>query len=272
MVGPDMDKILDVLGSTDHGSRGGSDIPLIRFDCPDDGEIKFAVESLRRQNPQPFATISHVWSDGWGNEKINKLRTCQLRFIRRQLRRANGGKDIPFWMDTLIVPVREFQDGEEMDWDWREKKTKAIAQIFELFAKSSFTVILDNGLCSMSPGEQEKPADAAMKILASGWMRRLWTLHEAFLSKKRYVTFLESADEHDNLTNLEALLEQLNTPAAQKSPLVSWVRELLLQNIMDQEAKILADPEKRFAQRQAAMLVAGTWRAATWRVSAASVT
>lgn len=269
MVGPEMDEILEVLGSTDHSSRGDSDIPLIRFDCRDDEPIRFAVESLCRQNPQSFATISHVWSDGWGNEKINKLRTCQLRFIRRQLRRANGGKDIPFWMDTLIVPVRELQEGEEMDWDWREKKTKAIAQIFELFAKSSFTVILDNGLCSMPPGLQEKPADAAMKILASGWMRRLWTLHEAFLSKKRYVTFLETADEHNNLINLETLLEHLNTPAAQKSPLVSWVRGLLLQNIMDQEAKILADPEKRFAQRQAAMLVAGTWRAATWRVSAA---
>ena len=268
MVGPDMDEILEVLGSMDYSSGGGSDIPLIRFDCPDNGPIQFAVESLRRHNPQPFATISHVWSDGWGNEKINKLRTCQLRFIQRQLRRASGGKDIPFWMDTLIVPAREFKDGEEMDEDWGKKKTKAITQIHELFAKSSFTVILDNGLCSMSAGEQEKPADTAMKILASGWMRRLWTLHEAFLSKKRYVTFLETADKRNNLTNLETLLEQLNTPAAQKSPLVSWVRRLLLQNIMDQEAKILTDPEKRFARRQVAMLVAGAWRAARWRVSA----
>lgn len=275
MVGPEMDGpdgILLVLASTDT-SRGKSDIPLIRFesnqsgDSTDSDPISFAVETLKLQNAQPFATISHVWSDGWGNEKVNKLRTCQLRYIRRQLRRANGGKDIPFWMDTLIVPVKKLKEGEEMDSTWRELKTKAIAQIFELFAKSTYTIILDNGLCSMSPGPQDKPADAAMKILASGWMRRLWTLHEAFLSKKRYIAFLDSSLDHDNLTNMETLLDQLNMPTAQQSPLVHWVRGLLLQNIMDQESKIFADPEKRFAQRQAAMLVAGAWRASRWRVS-----
>jgi hypothetical protein len=169
-------------------------------------------------------------------------------------------------MDTLVVPVH---DGE-MDPHTRKLKTKAIGQIFEVFSRSSFTVILDNGLMEMPPGDEDKPAETAMKILTSMWMSRLWTLQEAFLSKKRYVTFREESYSHNNLVNLEELKMRLESSRAQKSPVVNGVRKLLLQTILEKESQIVNDVSQNgweLSQRQAAMLVAGTWRAARWRVS-----
>jgi hypothetical protein len=275
MRGPPMDDVLAVLKTETHS--GDTNFPLLRFTSdPDDMSkpVTFEVEAwnnLKGQN-QRFATISHVWSDGWGNENENKLRTCQLQYIRRQLRRANGGEDIPFWMDTLIVPVQDRKKYGEIKGELRELKTKAIQQIFELFAKSSFTVILDNGLMAMPPGDPDNPAEAAMKILTSMWMRRLWTLHEAFLSKKRYVTFREetwTTQQHNNLKLLEGLKEDLESTEAQKSPIVSEIYKLLLQTIMAEEAQTKDDITQRrnISHKRLAMLVAGTWRAARWRVS-----
>ncbi len=261
-IGPDMNEVYRILGEARESSaaRGLRDIPFIRFNGANDADVTLAVEQLELYSSRPYATISHVWADGWGNERANALRTCQLRFIKRQLRQANGGRDILFWMDTLIVPVQE----ATMRPSWRELRTKAIRQIFEVFAKSKYTIVIDNGLRSMDPAEEEKPADRAMKILASGWMRRLWTLQETFLSKSHYVSFQEPFRGHQNLIKLEHVFENLEANASE-SLLVTPIRELLLQNTMSYESSFFNNLGAghyfaNLTKMQAAMLIAGTWR------------
>jgi len=274
-TGPDINKVLEILDSKPNDAessfRAGSDIPLLIFEGEDGGPIKLKV--IRQSLHEKFATISHVWSDGWGNEGENQLQDCQLRFIRRHLKKLseNPDKDVPFWMDTLVCPV-----GKESERVDRLKK-KAISQIFRVFQESEFTVIIDNGLWRMHPGEPDKPVQAAMKILASGWMRRLWTLQEAFISKKLFVIFQETGPRHDNWQNLDSLVEEI-APSKDvlTAPLMKVVRDQLLNNTMGQERlgrkffrqkDGLNDPGRGIRKEKAATLVVNAWKAARWRVS-----
>jgi len=264
--GPKMQEVLKVLErSTDGRTNGKYWIPLLKFSQDDLNSVEFEVSAFVDQK---FAAISHVWADGWGNDKSNTLPTCHLRFIRRQLRRVNEGRDVLFWMDTLVVPVKD-----ETDQDKTVKK-RAIGQIFDVFQNASFTVVLDNGLCDTTQGHKTMSAQTAMKILASGWMRRLWTLQEAFLSKSLFIPFRELGEMHDNITNLDDLVENLRAPkdALTSSSLAGTLCDQLLQNIMGHERDnrdfylYKKGNRPKMPIETAATLVANAWRAARWRV------
>lgn len=134
--GPPEADVLDVL------KRDGNYIPLLVFDGDDPKRRTFKVISFDPESYDVvrFVTISHVWSDGWGNEKANRLNGCQVDFIRRQIERATRSFETPFWMDTLVVPVAKNQ---------KESRKKAIRQIQHVFALSNDTIILDNSLTGM---------------------------------------------------------------------------------------------------------------------------
>lgn len=261
MVGPDMDAVRRVLEGDD--SLHVSDIPVLRFSNEDEGDpVELTVEALpKNKKNRSFATISHVWSDGWGNETENKLHTCQLKFIRRQLRRLNDGKDIDFWMDTLLVPVKENMTEEE-----KSTKKKAIGQIFQVFNQSKYTVVLDNGLHTMN-ASRDKPTQTAMTILASSWMRRLWTLQEAFLSRQLHFAFGERRMDWHNLISYDSLDEDLGGLIEKelKAPLTSTVKDMLTQNIMSQDD--LGDSQTSVSPEKASFWIASVWSAARWRVS-----
>lgn len=78
---------------------------------------------------QKSTAISHVWSDGMGNDESNKVTKCQLERIGRELealqeerRRTMGiyerfysgetfksyrhSQRVHFWLDTLCIPAR----------------------------------------------------------------------------------------------------------------------------------------------------------------------
>ncbi|KAK7994829.1 hypothetical protein PG990_013602 [Apiospora arundinis] len=62
----------------------------------------------------------------------------------------------------------------------------AITQIVYTFRKSVCSIVINGGLCNMDTSG--KHVQVAMRILTSGWMRRLWTLQEV-LSKSLKVVF-----------------------------------------------------------------------------------
>lgn len=276
MVGPDMEEVRRILTANedDTSLQYVSDIPVLKFTHANDGKgVNLEVTALPKREKTPFATISHVWSDGWGNEKANSLHTCQLEFIRRQLQRLNKGNDVLFWMDTLLVPVKEGPMSEPE----KAIKKKAIRQILDVFKHSTYTIVLDNGLCAGYP-PSKTPTQTAMKILASGWMRRLWTLQEAFLSQKLHFAFMETDHEVNHTANL-INLDDLNEELAQvqsghklyttKSRSAGTVRAMLDRNIMGQERQMnihsLGDGDQ-MQPKKAAFLVASAWFAARWRV------
>jgi hypothetical protein len=193
-------------------------IPLLRFkhapkpkntaSSEDDLNLEIFTWTENFENPTKYATISHVWSDGFGNEEENELHRCQLRFIRRLLDNLGDdgaqGWNTPFWMDTLVIPVGQGKEEEDL-------RKRAIKQIFQVFKESSYTIVLDAGLSQMNPGSTDRPAVAAMRILGSSWMRRLWTLQEAFLSRKIYFAFEENYRATSYLKEFSGLSKKLGS-------------------------------------------------------------
>lgn len=86
-IGPDIASITRRL----EGNR----IPLLMFATDSEEDVRLVDTSWTLETPK-FATISYVWSDGFGNERENKLHICQLQLIRRQLARL-GEWNTPFW-------------------------------------------------------------------------------------------------------------------------------------------------------------------------------
>ncbi|KAH8666514.1 hypothetical protein BX600DRAFT_274639 [Xylariales sp. PMI_506] len=256
-TGPDQKKILQVLAT--------DDIPLLRF-CDDDGDkILFEVIPFNRNSGAQldYVTISHVWSDGWGNEDVNELNYCQLRFLQRQIEEVSGSPQTAFWMDTLVVPVGKTQE-------IRDAKKKAIKQIFDVFDASAHTIVVDNGLFAVNPGK--KVAEPAMKVLSSVWMRRLWTLQEAYLSRSIHFTFKEGERGSRALMSFDQIEGKLqgssNEPVA---GITGLVRDHLSSIIMGEQRRDRNHNRNRqrtlFSKEEAAIVVANAWRAARWRVS-----
>ncbi|KAI0096342.1 hypothetical protein GGR51DRAFT_568438 [Nemania sp. FL0031] len=258
MQGPDMVIVNQLLKT--------GKIPLLQFakDPRDSNVIDISV--IARTDVTEYATISHVWSDGFGNETENKLYPCQLQFISRQLNNLKSW-NYPFWMDTLAVPV---------DKDLSIIRKIAIGHIFTIFRRSSFTIVLDGGLITLNSGMEDKPGHAAMKILASSWMRRLWTLQEAFLSNQIHFSF---AEDHrpDHLREFTDISDKLKSSSGADvtTALLNMVNEHLRYHIIDSERGARRDhlvkrEEGGLGEKQAAVLIANVWRAAKWRTTSNS--
>jgi hypothetical protein len=265
MLGVPMNKVLQLINA--------GKIPLIKLrDSGPDEELVLEVTDASRE--PDYATISHVWSDGYGNRKSNNLYRCQIEYFRRLLREAQGhraryrrgyqkGKVEPlaFWMDTLLIPV-----GSEDSH--KAARKKAIHQIYTVFSRAKYTIVVDNGLSAMSWDDQDYTT-TAMRILASGWMRRLWTLQEAYLSRKLLFAFKNWDDDYDknkdpplvDLDEIEALYHE-GSPSL-LSDLPSIARSYY-NNLLGPDRNVRNNKD---IPTNGMSLIASVWRAAQWRVS-----
>lgn len=270
MSGPDITVI--------RGCLNKGRIPLLQFQYPPvfngiEGPLDLTVITIPENERKQFkyATISHVWSDGFGNENKNELHHCQLLYIRRNLDKIDPGNgwNTPFWMDTLIIPVGRVAEDKAL-------RKCAIRQIIPVFRESAYTIVLDAGLSQMYPGNPDKPAVAAMRILGSSWMRRLWTLQEAFLSRKMYFPF-EDNGTLSNLKDFDDLCKKLGSDndIQGTTVLLHMVNHHLRHLTMTHDHEILKRhpltgmeaSESKMPQGRTALLVASYWKAARWRVS-----
>ena len=244
MIGPEMDKVIQAIEE--------NKIPLLRFSNAQ-GDLQIDVEPADPHKIHEYSTISHVWSDGYGNMKVNKLWKCQLMFFRSLFREAQPDptdvdEETDFWIDTLAIPVEP---------EYKNQRTKAIRQIYEIYTRAKYTIVIDNGLREMTP--EHGYEKIAMKILASGWMRRLWTLQEAYLSE--HVLFAFEDDKLIELDHLEKRFRQAHQNLASNIPEAA---RNYFHNLLGQERK-----ERIHSLRptSSVRLVASVWRAAHWRVS-----
>lgn len=244
--GPEPQELVEII------SRG--EIPLFLLKEPANGgshsTIEVTVTSDR--NHKAYATVSHVWSDGYGNPTRNKLRKCQLRFLKEALDRAReqmgDESELPFWMDTLAIPVGP---------DYRNERTLSIGRIHDIFVRSRYTVVVDGKLSDTMAGRNYHRI--AMSILASGWMRRLWTLQEAYLSRRIFFHFKERTVELDKLESMYPdEYEQLNSniPTIARS----YFHSLLG---IQRKARI-----HDMTPREGLKLIASVWKATQWRTTA----
>ncbi|KAM5360415.1 hypothetical protein ACJA88_014841 [Fusarium oxysporum] len=146
----------------------------------------------------PYVCISHVWSDGLGNEKVNALPRCQLQRLREMcnriqvgghadrpssveghsnLRTGSAGDQMLIWIDTLCVPVNS-------------NRRLALEAIGRTFKEAEVVLVIDLELTSVSLSTRWQ--ELCLRVGLSGWSRRLWTFQEAALAKDRlYFQFKE---------------------------------------------------------------------------------
>ena len=172
------------------GSRGrdialileNGGIPLIGLDSwASDQSLTMSLEVVRHEHGQSYTAISHVWSDGLGNVKGNRLPVCQIKRLHgllQQIQRLNanqlGDQPYPkvfFWMDTLCIPLEA------------EHRKLAIRRMAETYEKATQVLIIDSELRRVTFNDTPH-FESFARIAASGWMRRVWTLQEGVLASK----------------------------------------------------------------------------------------
>lgn len=256
---------------------------------------KLEIKSWNEAKRPAFATISHVWSDGLGNQTCNGVHPCQLKFINLLLRQAlkdprQAAADSPghwFWLDTLGIPVEDKTDRDEEQGlhgdsrptrngrtggygmpaqsEFKALKKKAISQIHTVFKKAAQAIVIDKGLCAEDAGKDL--AAVTMKVLTSNWMRRLWTLQEAYLSRKLFISFKYNPHSVSGMRNFDDLMADLTDDNREEVKLLlsiaQLVRRRVFHNIMGKDRlRRLNEIEPR-----GSLLIANAWRAVRWRVS-----
>jgi hypothetical protein len=226
--------------------------PLLCYRSEQDNTMSLDV--VPYEPHEKYATISHVWADGYGNPSRNELWKCQLDFFGTLFDELPGKpadqRHVLFWIDTLAIPVGKSQREKDL-------RRRAIRKIHEIYTKARYTIVIDNGLTQMAPSITYE--GTAMKILASGWMRRLWTLQEAYLSKRLLFAF-----KNQQLKNLDELEEMYPKASDNLTSNIPTAARNYFHNMLgpDRSARI-----NKLSSASGYGLLASVWRAAQWRVS-----
>jgi hypothetical protein len=115
--------------------------------------------------PLNYIAISHVWSDGRGNDKRNALPSCQLRFLHSI---CELNPNLAIWMDTLCIPVRGKHE---------ELRQQALKTMNETYLQATKVIVVSDDLLCMD-FQSTFHHDAWLRVQTSTWMRRFWTLQE----------------------------------------------------------------------------------------------
>jgi len=307
-LGPEMEDVYRILKGANLATEA-YEFPLFRIISDNDRHsrvIGITVETWSREPGREFrrpeyATISHVWSQGMGNGNANKLQECQLKFIRKLLEMANienkdhespnfvstivkkalGEQDEgnrykispPFWMDTLAVPVSEKGSMAKANINpekFTELKQRAIRQIYHVYNSATRVIVIDKELCKTRP--HGLASIAIVKILTSAWMRRLWTLQEAFLSRRLSFAFgkegggviLEDMDEHISKLGTAPAGDGAE-PIAFYLSMAELIKQNLYHNLMGDDREIRNRKDHPIEAR-GSMVIASAWRSSRWRV------
>jgi len=275
-VKPNMNQVLRTLVA--------GDVPLLVIKRSESSQsYDLEVKSLPKSSAAEhfkFGAISHVWADGWGNEDDNWIRTCQIGLIFQVLAKAaakanvprpDKTRSIPFWMDTLLIPViNQFTNYNKIlkkepgidTHNARTLRTRAIGQIGTVFSRCEFTVVLDNRLCCTKVGSLIHYQ--SMAILASNWMKRLWTLQEAVLSKRIFIVVKFGDREDDGILDLDEIMDGLSKLPVNGSGCKAFAditRKHLADSIMNSGRPTTEQGRDGFT------MAVDSWKAARWRVS-----
>ncbi|KIW68152.1 hypothetical protein PV04_04118 [Phialophora macrospora] len=188
-LGPPLSDLIEIIES------GG--IPLLTI-VRDEKSGNLSLQVVPYKSGRRYISFSHVWSDGLGNPRENKLPLCQIRRFKAlldelfdtasSLSHLNRGHfmdmfrryrnvSMPFWLDSLCIPVR----GE-----YSAVRTLAVSRIQDVFRNAYQVMVLDAELQNICI---EDTYEGFMRISLSRWMRRLWTLLEGALGNRVHVKF-----------------------------------------------------------------------------------
>ena len=168
---------------------------------------ELTVELVASRPNTCYLALSHVWADGLGNAKANALPRCQLlrfsrmiRSLRVKLSPENAQTELLFWCDTLCCPIAPV-----------EAKNQVLAHMKNIYERATCVLVLDASI-QRYMSEAMGPEETCARILASGWMRRLWTLQEGALPADKGRLWFQFGDQAVNLRPLwQQMIRLFNT-------------------------------------------------------------
>lgn len=189
-------KHIEVLGSDMAEAFNDDGYPLIKF-------TDNRLEVVRYNPGIKYVAISHVWSDGRGNENYNALPTCQLETICQYVAALEVDQEALFWIDTLCVPIQE------------PLRNTAIMRMAPVYTLASHVLVLSEEL--LVEDLPYTPDQALFWIFCSKWMGRLWTMQEAALANDLVFQF---TNKSIRLASLADAIETLNAQVSDQSRLI----------------------------------------------------
>jgi hypothetical protein len=168
------------------GSLQKSIIPVCRYHFMDDPP---SLQMLESTQVSKYVAISHVWSDKLGNREANALPRCLLRYIQEKVDALydNFPSHVAFWIDTISCPVEPDSATDQ-----------AIALMRETYAHAEKVLVLDQYLENVKYRGMTE-FEQCLRIVCTGWTRRLWTLQEGILAKTIFFQFDDGAINGDDL-------------------------------------------------------------------------
>jgi hypothetical protein len=100
---------------------------------------------------------------------------------------------IPFWMDTLCIPVAKDKAPE-----FKRAKERAIEHMEGIYKSATKVLVLDRTLLRVS-SHGMSPEEIGLRIMCSGWARRLWTLQEGLFQAQVHYQFADTAHAYQQL-------------------------------------------------------------------------
>ncbi|MCJ1279354.1 hypothetical protein MMC21_007178 [Puttea exsequens] len=133
-----------------------------------------------------YVAISHVWADGMGSTSEQGLPECQVKFLSEAGTAAyhsiRDGEDdekdnrtqvaIPFWIDALSVPEEP------------ALRKEAIVLMSDTYAAAAAVLVVDASMQRLSV--TDSIIEQLLVLYVSAWVRRMWTLPEALLSRQLF--------------------------------------------------------------------------------------
>ncbi|RDW78988.1 uncharacterized protein DSM5745_05840 [Aspergillus mulundensis] len=185
-----------------------------------------------------YVAISHVWSDGLGNnDKSNALWACQLSRLQslvNELWRSSGSnpsayqaphddnaihyeiEQVPFWLDTLCVPVgteNRHPGGDRT----RDLRKAAIAQMAAIYQRASRVLVLDASISALP--RSTDIVDKYLQVHLSNWHHRLWTMQEGQLARRLFFQFRDGAESFEDMKRAELRVWEGRAPRNLCAPL-----------------------------------------------------
>lgn len=165
-------------------------IPLAEMLQNTDGDL--GIKLSKGNANTEFVAISHVWADGFGNNSANALPSCTVRFIQQMINhlpRSDQESSLPFWMDTLCLPVGP-----------KDLRKRALQRLNEPYKKAKFVLVVDSYLRELDL-QGMSSSEIIARVVVSGWHQRLWTFAEGRIAQK--VVFLFKNGIVDLLATLQ---------------------------------------------------------------------
>ncbi|EXJ66263.1 uncharacterized protein A1O5_10415 [Cladophialophora psammophila CBS 110553] len=158
--------------------------PLLRFA---NGEINVQAYDLRKEDVS-FGAVSHGWGDrifdstkDSGGNNTCQINQCQIQSLQKSFNELIGkstaknrrDENTFFWVDLLCFPKRDSMTAKAMD------------QLKTVFKKAKAVIVWDRNLLSTHKKQPEDTIEMNVRMRLGGWSRRLRTLQEAVLAKKK---------------------------------------------------------------------------------------